>query len=134
MSDVIDETIKYLQKYGNTKESDLLNYLIKVKGTSKRTTKDKISKSFGKQLYRIIHPTKPPSVYLSLEPREVGEEKYTDLEPKRALQVARIDWFLNIMASYFDENTLKDPQTVAFVTALKWRKDLLVREGKALGR
>ena len=102
MTDLLEEAIEYLKKYGNTREADLAKYLKKRTGLTQRAVMGEISKyTDKKQLHRIIHPTKPPSVYLSLAPQEVGEEKYTDLEPKRALQVARIDWVLNILDRLF---------------------------------
>ena len=82
MDEILEEATKYLEKYGNTREADLLNYLIKVKRYPQRTVKARISKSTGKQFHRVVHPTKPPAVYLSLEAQE---EKGLPLELQKEL-------------------------------------------------
>lgn len=84
MVDILHEAIKYLERYGNTREADLINYLTKVKHFPKRTVKAKISKATGKQLHRTIHPTKPPATYLTLRPTS-DTNKHVPVEIQKEL-------------------------------------------------
>lgn len=134
MAEILDEAEKYLLKYGPTKKSDLLNFLTIVKDYPERNTKKIINKSMGKRFHRIIHPTQPPSVYLSLKPKN-QEVRYTDLEPQRALKVARIDWVLQNMYQFVNpKNPLEVAQAKQTEEVLKLVRDFLIKEGKALGR
>ncbi len=85
----------------------------------------------------------PPS---DSEIQQSAYAQYSDMEPMRALKVARIDWVLSNVnwnsMSLYGENELEQfanylkygQQTQAVKYSLELIRDLLVREGKALGR
>ena len=64
-----NDVVSYLVKYGNTKESDIVNYGIRKFNCSSSDMKKIIDRMVVKgKIHRIVHnKLKPPEVYLSVK-------------------------------------------------------------------
>jgi hypothetical protein len=64
-----EEIVTYLSNYGNTKETDLINYGVQRFGRSAIKVKKILDRMVIKgRIYRVVHnKLKPPEVYISLE-------------------------------------------------------------------
>jgi len=64
-----EELVTYLSNYGNTKETDLINYGVQCFGRSAIKVKKILDRMVIKgRVYRVVHnKLKPPEVYVSLE-------------------------------------------------------------------
>jgi hypothetical protein len=67
--DIEREIVSYLVKYGNTKESDIVNYGARKFNRSSKDVKKVVDRMVVKgRIHRIVHnKLKPPEVYLSLK-------------------------------------------------------------------
>jgi hypothetical protein len=67
--DVEKEVVSYLHEYGNTKESDIINYGVKEFNYSSKRMKKVIKRMVIKgEIHFIVHSKlEPPAVYLSLK-------------------------------------------------------------------
>jgi hypothetical protein len=67
--DVEKEVVSYLYKYGNTKESDIINYGLKQFNYSPQRMKKLIKRMVIKgEIHFVVHSKlEPPPVYLSLK-------------------------------------------------------------------
>jgi hypothetical protein len=67
--DIEKEIVLYLYKYGNTKESDIINYGVKKFNYSSEGMKKIIKRMIikGKIHYVVHNKLEPPAVYLSLK-------------------------------------------------------------------
>lgn len=67
--DIEREIVSYLVKYGNTKESDIVNYGARKFNRSSKDMKKVVDRIVVKgRIHRIVHnKLKPPEVYLSLK-------------------------------------------------------------------
>lgn len=67
--DIEREIVSYLVKYGNTKESDIVNYGMRKFNRSSKDMKKVVDRIVVKgRIHRIVHNMlKPPEVYLSLK-------------------------------------------------------------------
>jgi predicted transcriptional regulator len=64
-----NDVVSYLAKYGNTRESDIINYGVKKFDCSSKEMKKIINRLVVKgKLHRIVHnKLEPPEVYLSVK-------------------------------------------------------------------
>jgi hypothetical protein len=84
----------YLDSYGNTRETDLINYGVQNLGGSSERMKRVIDRMAIKgKIHRIVHnKLKPPEVYITLEeplpPEATAERKIANEEVERILEEA----------------------------------------------
>lgn len=83
--------ISYLERYGNTRESDLVNYGVENFGKSPETVKKAIDRlAIEGKVHRIVHnKLKPPEVYVTVEeplpPEATLERQITNREVEKIL-------------------------------------------------
>jgi len=128
LTDLEHDIISYLKKYGDTRECDLIRAMESL-GYGERTIKKKISSlRKRRKIQDIIHDKlKPKGVYLTARTLK-QETDYSELHPRYAQYVARIDWLLEHV---MDE---KKPEHFILAQLLKLKRDYYVKQGKALGR
>jgi hypothetical protein len=86
--------MSYLEAFGNTKESDLINYGVNNLGQSSGKVKKIIDRMAVKgKLHRVVHhKLKPPEVYVTLQeplpPEAMVEGETTQEEITRILEEA----------------------------------------------
>jgi len=86
--------ISYLESYGNTRETDLINYGVQNLGGSSERMKKVIDRMAIKgRIHRIVHSKlKPPEVYVTLEeplpPEATAEREIANQEVERILEEA----------------------------------------------
>jgi len=67
--DIEKEIVSYLSEYGNTKESDIINYGVKRSNYSSKEMKKVIKRMVVKtEIHYVVHSKlEPPEVYISLK-------------------------------------------------------------------
>lgn len=130
--DIEKEVTSYLLENGDTRESDITKWGCQKFDYSPKGMKKAIARMIKSgKIHRIVHSQlKPPGVYLSI--REHKKIDYSELEPERALLVARIDWFLDNFDLFF--GNLDEQSRKKLVDLMKLTRDYHYREGKAIGR
>jgi hypothetical protein len=89
-----EEIMSYLEKYGNTREEDLVAYLLHSFNCSSGKTKKILHRMVTKgQIHRLVHDKlNPPKVYITLEMQMRAEalkntaEAGTSVEPRSEAQ------------------------------------------------
>lgn len=125
--------VEELKKHSILEHKVLLKNL-SDRGLNERTAKAKLPKldKDGTIIRLVDKNRRPPAVFYCL-PNLVSDhlsykEEYSDLNPRNALIVARIDFFLE---HFIDE---RHPGNKQFIDMLKLMKNYHIREGRALGR
>lgn len=92
--DIEKRIVSYLEAYGNTKESDLINYGVQNLSQSSEKMKKILNRMAVKdKIHRVVHnKLKPPEVYITLEeplpPETVSEGETDKIEVDRILRDA----------------------------------------------
>lgn len=90
---VQEEIVSYLYEYGNTKETDILNYYTQNYSLSKERIKKAIKRMVVKgRIYYVVHTRlKPPEVYISLKEPMPPEISKILIEASMKMKTAKED-------------------------------------------